>query len=136
MFPYIYPDEKGDNSQPELQGIPDTNIPPMAKTWVEINPLTARNLGVRNNEGVKISSTAGEIEAMVYESPTIHPDVLAVPLRQGRTFLGGYGLDCSCNPLDLLEVSQDNSGTLAFLGTRVKITPVSSEQSWPGVHIE
>jgi anaerobic selenocysteine-containing dehydrogenase len=137
IFPYIYPGESRANSQPGLQGTPDSNIPPMEKTWVEINPLTARALGVRNNEDVKVTSTAGEIEAIVYESPAIRLDVVAVSLRQERTILGGYAAGRGCNPLDLLEVSQDNSGNLAFLGTRVKITPVDLNQNvWREDRIE
>ena len=137
IFPYTYPEKAGEASLLGLQETPAPIVPALGKTWVEINPLTARALGVRNNEYVKITSTAGEIVAIVYEYPAIHPDVVAVPLRQERTFMGGCAASSGCNPLDMLELSQNNSGSLSFLGTRVKVTPVGRYQSaWRGDHIE
>jgi anaerobic selenocysteine-containing dehydrogenase len=137
LFPYTHLGDSAGVSLSGLQGRPDLIASAMGNTWVEINPLTARTLGVRNNDNVKITSIAGKIEAIVYESPAIHRDVVAVPLPLGRTFLGDYAASCGSNPLSLLEVRQDNSGSLAFLATRVNITPVVRYQNaWRGDHIE
>jgi anaerobic selenocysteine-containing dehydrogenase len=125
LLPFPHPN-LGDGSganRPWLQETPDPMTSAMWNTWVEINPVTARALGVRNDDIVKISSPAGEIEAIVYEYPAVRPDVIAVPLGQGHAFLGRYAEGRGSNPLSLLDASQNNSGNLAFMGTRVKITP-------------
>jgi anaerobic selenocysteine-containing dehydrogenase len=125
LLPFPHPN-LGDGSganRPWLQETPDPMTSAMWNTWVEINPVTARALGVSNDDIVVISSPAGEIEALVYEYPAIRPDVVAVPLGQGHTFLGRYAQGRGSNPVSLLETSQNNSGNLAFMGTRVKITP-------------
>jgi anaerobic selenocysteine-containing dehydrogenase len=131
IFPYTYLGDAGGAGPLGLHTALDHPLPLMGKTWVDIHPSTARALGLRSNDHVKITSTAGQVEAVVHEYPAIRPDVVAIPLPQGRIFLGGDTAGHGCNPLDLLEVSQNNSGNLAYLGTRVKITPVGRVPGQP-----
>ncbi len=114
LFPYLDP-VSGSRSNPAAR-----------ETWVEVNPLTARALGVGNGDVVKISSPTGEIEAIVYEYAGIRMDVLAIPIRQGSPYLGNPIDRRGDNPLTLLALSQNNSGNLAFMGTRVKLTPTGT----------
>ena len=128
IFPYIYLGDAGGAGPFGLNAAPGHPLSLMGKTWVDIHPSTARALGLRSNDHVKITSTAGQVEAIVHVNPAICPEVVAIPLPQGRIFLGRGPAGRGCNPLDLLEVSQDNSGSLAYFGTRVKISSVDHHQ--------
>jgi anaerobic selenocysteine-containing dehydrogenase len=123
IFPYSSQVENQCSTSPRLQKIPEVEINALGGIWVEINPLTARTLGVVNDDIVKIASFAGEIAAIVREDPAILPNVVAVPFRQEYFSPGYYAGRRNCNPLNLLELNQNNSGNLAFMGTRVKVTP-------------
>lgn len=130
-YPYyllLYPDSnlgvESDARQQLLQGTPGRVSSATWNTRVEVNPVTARALKVHNHDVVKISSPAGEVEAVVSEYAAIHPDVVAIPFEMVPDFLGSIPSGQGSNPLDLLELIQNDSGNLAFLGTRVKVTPV------------
>jgi anaerobic selenocysteine-containing dehydrogenase len=122
LHPYVSPilAEKGAN-KPWLQEIPDPNTTVMWNTWVEINPETGEELGLHNNDIVKIVSGFGEIEAAVYLYPAIRPDTVAIPFGQGHTAYGRYAEGRGANPLDLLGIETNPAGDLVFGATRVWI---------------
>lgn len=130
-FPYhLYPyphlglsDGRGANL-PWLQEMPDPMTTACWQTWVEVNPETAHNLGVENNDVVKIISKSGEIEAVVVEFPGIRPNVVAIPVGQGHSDYGRYAQGRGSNPVDLLApVIDPQAGTLAWGATRVRVEP-------------
>ena len=125
LLPFPSPN-LGDGSaanRPVLQEVPDPSTTVMWNTWVEINPLTAKELGVKSDDVVKVTSPVGEVEAVVYEFPAIHPKVVAIPLGQGHTAFGRFAQGRGIIALDLLDKQQNESGNLAFMATRVKISP-------------
>jgi anaerobic selenocysteine-containing dehydrogenase len=124
IFPYSNPGESVGASSLMLKKAPEPETSTNGLIWVEINPLTARALGVRKDDIVKVTSPAGEIEAIVREDPAIIPDVVAVPLWQRYATPGYFAERRDSNPLNLLEINLNNSGNLAFMGTRVNVTPV------------
>jgi anaerobic selenocysteine-containing dehydrogenase len=124
IFPYFNLDRGHLAGSSGSLATPDPQAKDVWQIWAEINPLTAKTLGVRKGDVVKISSSVGEIEAFVYETSAILPDVIAVPLWQGRSFLDDFAERQVSNPLKLLELIQNNSGNLAFMGTRVKVMPL------------
>lgn len=112
------------SSLPWLQGSPETLSSMMWDTWVEINPKLADLLKVRDGDIVKITSPNGEIEAAVYTYPTIHPNVVAVPMGQGHTDDGRYARNRGANPINLLGSQTDSGGNnLDWTTLRVKIAP-------------
>lgn len=127
LYCLLYPSPNlGDGSaanRPVLQESPDPMTTVMWNSWVEINPLTAQELGVKSDDVVKITSPVGEVEAVVYEFPGIRPEMIAIPLGQGHTAFGRYAQGRGINPQDLLASLQNGAGNLAFMAMRVKITP-------------
>ncbi len=123
----VYPSPTlGDGStanNPWLQETPDPSTTVMWNSWIELNPETALELGVRDDDVVRVISPAGEVRAVVYVYPAIRPDTVAIPIGQGHTALGRYAKNRGCNPLQLLEVQSNAAGDLAFAATRVKIVP-------------
>ena len=109
---------------PWLQELPDPMTTARWQTWVEINPRTAHDLGVKNNDVVRVISPYGMIEAIVLIYPGIRPDVVAVPVGQGHTDYGRYAGERGGNVSKLLAPFTDQTtGSLAWGTTRVVIVP-------------
>lgn len=118
-------DGKGANL-PWIQELPDPMTSVVWGTWVEINPRTARNLGVKEGDFVAIESPFGKINAHVYLFPGIRPDTVAVPIGQGHTLYGRYAKDRGANPIEVLPAKEDaKTGVYALNATRVRIAPSS-----------
>ena len=122
LLPFVSPvmGEAGAN-KPWLQEVPDPTTTVTWNTWAEINPETAHELGIENDDIVKIVSDAGAIEVSVYLYPAIHPGVIAVPYGQGHTAYGRYAQGRGANPFDLVSPKFNEAGDLAFAAMKVKI---------------
>jgi anaerobic selenocysteine-containing dehydrogenase len=151
FIPFVSPTlgEAGAN-KPWLQELPDPTTTVMWNTWVAINPETAHELHIENDDVVKIISEAGEVEASVYLYPAIQPDVIAMPFGQGHTAYGrfatakltpdrfvglvplsgqvGDAFPRGANPADVLGLHFNEAGDLAFAGMKVKVEPTGRKQ--------
>ena len=129
FLPYVSPTlgDAGAN-KPWLQELADPTTTVMWNTWVEINPETAHEIGVDNDDIVKIISEAGEVEAPVYLYPAIRLDVIAMPFGQGHTAYGRYAQGRGANPANLLGVHFNGAGDLAFAGMKVRIQRTGRKQ--------
>jgi anaerobic selenocysteine-containing dehydrogenase len=116
----IFGDGSGAN-YPWLQETPDPSTTVTWNSWVEINPKTAEELGLENDDVVQISSPAGMVEASVYKYPAIRPDTVAIPFGQGHTALGRYAEGRGVNPSVLFGLKFNQAGDLAFAAMKVKI---------------
>jgi anaerobic selenocysteine-containing dehydrogenase len=113
-----------------LQETPDPMTTVAWQTWVEINPHTAEQLGLQDNDIVRVISPAGEVEAMVYIYPGIREDVVAMPVGQGHAHYGRYAKGQGSNPVRLLDSACDEeTGMLAWAATRVQIAPTGRRHS-------
>jgi anaerobic selenocysteine-containing dehydrogenase len=122
FLPFVSPTlgEAGAN-KPWLQEAPDPTTTVMWNTWVEMNPETARELGLENDDVVKIVSAAGEVEVPVYLYPAIRPDTIAIPFGQGHAAYGRYASGRGVNPADLISLTFNEAGDLAFAGVKVRL---------------
>ncbi len=122
LLPFVSPvlGEAGAN-KPWLQEVPDPTTTVMWNTWLEIHPQVAHELGLENDDIVKVISEAGEVEASVYLYPAIRPDTIALPFGQGHTAYGRYAAGRGVNPLDLVVPAYNPAGDLAFASMKVKI---------------
>ena len=141
FVPFVSPTlaEAGAN-KPWLQELADPTTTVMWNTWVEMNPVTAEELGIENDDVVRIVSEAGELEVPVYVYPAIRPDTIAMPFGQGHTAYGRYAEKRGVNPADLLGQHFNEAGDLAFAGMKVKVEktgakkPLSRLESLMGVY--
>jgi len=120
--PFLSPTlgEAGAN-KPWLQELADPTTTVMWNTWVEINPKTAEELGIEDDDVVRVVSEAGTVEASVYKYPAIRPDTIAMPFGQGHTAYGSYAQGRGVNPADILGADFNEAGDLAFMGMKVKV---------------
>ena len=134
LYPYetlSLTDGRGAN-RPWLQELPDPMTTGMWRTWIEINPETARLLGVREDDVVRVISPYGSVEAIVYIYPAIHPHVVAMPLGQGHSDYGRYAQGRGANPMALLGLRVvDGAKDLAWLSVRVRIEPTGRRYTLP-----
>ena len=122
FLPFVSPTlgEAGAN-KPWLQELADPTTTVMWNTWVEMNPVTAHELGIENDDIVEIVSEAGSVEAPVYLYPAIRPDVIAMPFGQGHTAYGRFAAGRGANPADVLGSHFNEAGDLAFAGMKVAV---------------
>ncbi len=107
---------------PWLQELPDPMTTASWGSWVEINPDTARQMGIVDGDLIEVESPGGKIQAPAYVYPPIRPDVVAMPMGQGHSFYGRYAKDRGVNPLSILSAqSQDGTDGLAWSATRIRI---------------
>ncbi|MEW5940163.1 MAG: molybdopterin-dependent oxidoreductase [Chloroflexota bacterium] len=129
LLPFVSPTlgEAGAN-KPWLQETPDPTTTVMWNTWVEINPKTAEELGLENDDVARIVSAEGEVEVPVYKYPAIRPDTIAIPFGQGHTAYGQFAAGRGVNPADLLGAAYNEAGDLAFALMKVKIEKTGKTQ--------
>ncbi|OQW37286.1 MAG: hypothetical protein A4E19_14080 [Nitrospira sp. SG-bin1] len=109
-------------NRPWLQELPDTLTTVVWGSWVEVNPATAKELGIGQGDLVRVISPVGSLTAPVVLFPGIRPDVVAMPLGQGHSSYGRYAKHRGVNPVGLLAPALDTvTGTLAAGATRVRI---------------
>lgn len=128
-FPHPHLADGGQANRPALQETPDPTTTVMWNTWVEINPETAKALGLDDDDLARLTTPAGEIVVPVYRYPAIRPDTVAIPLGQGHTAFGRYAQGRGAQVLDLLAAQHNEAGQLAFMGMRVKLTPTGQKRA-------
>jgi anaerobic selenocysteine-containing dehydrogenase len=107
---------------PWMQELPDPMTSIVYGSWVEVNPATAKRLGLADGDLVSIASEHGSLEAAVVIFPAIMPDVIAMPIGQGHDALGRYARNRGANPLQILApMTATASDSLATHATRVSL---------------
>ncbi|MCG8325324.1 MAG: molybdopterin-dependent oxidoreductase, partial [Thiotrichales bacterium] len=107
---------------PWLQELPDPLTSIVYNSWIELNPETAGQLGIREGDVLEVTSAVGSLQVPAFIYAAIRPDVVAIPLGQGHTHYGRYARGRGVNPLSILAPeTDDKSGALALAATRVKI---------------
>ncbi len=96
--------------------------------WVEINPQTAAQRGIRHGDLVEVQSPQGRLKLPAVVYPGIRPDLVAIPMGQGHDGMGRYADGRGANPLNLLAAAESVAGRLPAWGaTRVAVRRVGKE---------
>jgi hypothetical protein len=107
---------------PWLQELPDPMTSVVWGSWVEINPRTALELGIRQNEWVWLESQSGRIKVPALIHPAARPDTLSLPFGQGHSSYGRYASGRGVNPWEVLSpLRVRGTGEPAWAATRVNI---------------
>ena len=124
LHPYLtgtFLDGRGANL-PWQQELPDPLTSIVYNSWIELNPETAKEQGIREGDVLEVTSAAGSIRAPAFLYEGIRPDVVAVPVGQGHKHYGRYAQGRGANPLSIVAATTDAAGgTLASAATRVNI---------------
>lgn len=126
FVPYLsqaFHDGRGANL-PWQQELPDPLTGVVYASWIELNPQTAAELGLRDGDVVEVRSRAGSLRSPVVTYPAIRPDVIAMPIGQGHEHYGRYAAGRGANPFAILTDTADrDSGAHAWCATNVALTP-------------
>lgn len=90
------------------------------KTWIEVNPETAKKLSIAHRSNVKIKTGKGSFEAIALHSPTTMPMNIDIPFGLGHTVNGvsSYGI----NPVFYSDdIFDEQTGEASYSETVVKI---------------
>jgi anaerobic selenocysteine-containing dehydrogenase/Fe-S-cluster-containing dehydrogenase component len=125
MFVVVYPSATlGDGvgaNKPWLQELPDPVTKIAWQSWVEIHPMTAKQMGVKEGEHLTVKTAAGEITAPAYPYMGVRPDTVAVALGQGHTAYGRFAKNVGVNAYQLVSNGWDSAGNLT-IGARATVT--------------
>jgi anaerobic selenocysteine-containing dehydrogenase/Fe-S-cluster-containing dehydrogenase component len=114
VFPHpALHDGRGAN-KPWLQELPDPISKITWHAWVEVHPDTAKSWAVTDGDVVLVKSDFGAVSAPVWVTPSIRPDVLALPTGQGHKAYGRYARDRSFNAFELLSNAPNEYGGRTF----------------------
>src|SRR5439155_14973 len=104
VFVFPHPalhDGRGAN-KPWLQELPDPVSKIAWHSWVEVHPDTAAKWGLATGDFLLLQSKFGGQKFPAWITPSVRPDVLAVPTGQGHSAYGRYAKDRSANAFELL----------------------------------
>ena len=114
VFPHpVLHDGRGAN-KPWLQELPDPVSKIAWHSWVEVHPDTAARWGVVTGDFLLLKSGFGGLKFPAWVTPSIRPDVLAVPTGQGHVAYGRYAQNRSANAFELLGVQANAYGGRSF----------------------
>lgn len=115
-------------SLPWLQQLPDPMTTVVWDSWVEINPKTADELGIKFGDLVEVTSPQGAVRVPAVIFPGIRPDMVAMPMGQGHRDGGRYSKGRGANALQLLVLLKDGTKPLpAWNATRVRVKRISDK---------
>ena len=109
-------------NQPWLQGIAGQHLFERWKTWVEINPETAKRMSISDGDWVWVESQKGKIKVKARLYKGAMPDVINIPFGQGRSSGGRWSKGLCQNPYRLIGENLDPITGYPVHGvTRVKV---------------
>ena len=120
--PSLFMGDGSGANKPWLQETPNPISQIVWDSWVEINPDTAKQLGIEDREVVTVKTAQGQVRATAYYHFGVHRDAIAIPLGQGHQRSGKAADRYGVNVLDLLPATLDASGSIAFVSTRAEVS--------------
>ena len=123
---HLLGDGSGAN-KPWLQEVPDPMSQIVWDSWVEINPDTAKKLGINDRAIIEVKTPYGSVQATAYYHFGIHRDAIAIPMGQGHKNSGEVADGFGINVMDLLPGNRDKAGNFAFVSTQAKLKLVNSK---------
>src|SRR3989338_8245032 len=109
-------------NQPFLQEIVGHHVNMHWDSWVEINPETAKRLGIKDGDWLFVESPFGKVKTRAKLYVGTMPGEVNIPLGQGHSAFGRWAKGRGVNPLDLIGEDYDQtSGLPALFTTRVKV---------------
>jgi anaerobic selenocysteine-containing dehydrogenase len=114
------------SNQPMMQELFGYTVHEHWKTWAEINPETAREHGISDEQFIWVESALGSIKVKARLIPGIMPSVVSIPFGLGHTSFGRYAKGYGSNPVSIMKNKYDKlNGVPALQATKVKISLVN-----------
>jgi anaerobic selenocysteine-containing dehydrogenase len=109
-------------NEPYLQEIIGPHLYERWESWVEMNPDTAQEMGIKDGDPVWVESKAGKVKTKARLFPGTHPKCIHIPYGQGHKAYGRWAKGRGVNPNELLAREYDYlGGFISYYSTRVKV---------------
>jgi anaerobic selenocysteine-containing dehydrogenase len=109
-------------NQPYLQEIFGAPLKEKWDSWIEINPETAKKIGIKDGDLIWAESKAGKLKGKARLFPGTHPNGIHIPYGQGHKAYGRWAKGRGINPNDLLVREYDYlGGFVSPFSTKVKV---------------
>ncbi len=109
-------------NQPWLQSTVGEYLFERWETWVEINPETAKRLGIKDEDWVWVESSKGKIKVRARLYKGAMPEVVSIPFGEGHRSGGRWSEALGENPYRLIDEDLDPlTGYPVKDSTRVKV---------------
>lgn len=117
---------------PWLLEMPEPMTTRMWGPWAELNPKTAKEMGIAEGDVLLLESKTGSVELPAYIYPGIGPETVAVPFGFGHKGFGKLATGRGANVMDLLGgVEVEGTGALAWRSVRVRIKKTDKKVATP-----
>ncbi len=117
------------SNSPWLQELPDPVSKITWHSWLEMNPHTAEQRGIREGDIVTVTSPHGTVDVPIWIYPGIREDAVALAMGGGHTNMGRWADGSGVNALALLpSESEQPSGAMVTLATTVTVTPIGDRR--------
>jgi anaerobic selenocysteine-containing dehydrogenase len=94
-------------------------------SFVEINPGTATNLGLKEGDRIALETERGALKVRVHLTDAARPGVVFIPTGLGHTAFDSYISGKGVNANEILVAQQERlTGLATWWGTRVKISKI------------
>jgi anaerobic selenocysteine-containing dehydrogenase len=124
LIPYVpmtTAEGRGAN-QPFLQEIYGPHLKERWDSWIEINPETAKAMGIQDGDLIWVESPVKKLKGKARLFPGTHPKAIHIPYGQGHKAYGRWAKGRGINPNELLVREYDHlGGFISYFSTRVKI---------------
>lgn len=92
------------------------------RTWAEVHPDTAQELGLEENDRVEVQTKGGRLVLPIRLFAGLAPDVIAIPFGFGRQRGGRWCAGIGANPAELVAPRIDAlTGTALWTETQVSV---------------
>jgi len=109
-------------NQPHLQEIFGLHVHVKWDAWVELNPETAKSLGIADGDWVWVESPVGRVKTRAKLYPGAMPHVVNIPFGQGHTAYGRWASGRGVNPNEVTVAGAELLGGLpTWFGTGVRV---------------
>jgi anaerobic selenocysteine-containing dehydrogenase len=119
----------GGSDLPHLHSLYGLHVKQMWGNWLEINPETAHELGLEDQDQVWVESPVGRIQLPARIYPGFPPDSVGIPLGLGHSVGGQFAVGVGANPQALVDQYHvdELSALVALQGMRVTVYKVEED---------
>jgi anaerobic selenocysteine-containing dehydrogenase len=98
-------------------------------SWVEINPETAKRLGINEGDFINIISPKGQLSVVAKVLPTVMPEIIMIPFGAGHKPIYRIDKTIGVNPFKVFATDLDLiCGIPSLISTKVRIEKANIEK--------
>jgi anaerobic selenocysteine-containing dehydrogenase len=99
-------------------------------SWAEVNPQTAKSLGINDGDFLRIISPKGQLSVIAKVLPTVMPEMIMIPFGAGHKPVDRVDKTTGANPYKVFASDADLiCGIPSLISTKVRIERANVEKT-------